>query len=140
MFFSPLEQFENYPLEISFIKNLGIIIPNFIPYLFFIIFISVVFAFFFSYNASLIINVGNSALELLYLFISSLTSRHCNIEGLLFFPLFFITFIFILISNVIGLVPFSFTLTSQLIIPVAFALIFNFFSFYMVFIYINFIF
>jgi ATP synthase subunit 6 len=39
-----------------------------------------------------------------------------------FFPLVFFTFMFILLSNVIGLIPYSFTLTSQLIVTLAFSL------------------
>ena len=39
-----------------------------------------------------------------------------NVKKQLFFPLFFNTFIFIFIANLMGLIPFSFTITSSLIV------------------------
>ena len=42
-------------------------------------------------------------------------------EGMRFFPFVFTLFIFVLFANLIGLIPYSFTVTSQLIITVALA-------------------
>jgi F-type H+-transporting ATPase subunit a len=44
-------------------------------------------------------------------------------EGLRFFPLVFSLFMFILISNVVGLIPYTFTVASHLIITVGLALL-----------------
>jgi len=87
------------------------------------------FGFFYSYRTALISGLNNIFVEMIYQFIASITSRHCGLEGLSFFPLFFLTFVFVLSMNVLGLVPFSFTLTGQLIIPVLLALSFNLFFF-----------
>jgi F-type H+-transporting ATPase subunit a len=43
-------------------------------------------------------------------------------SGMRFFPLVFSIFFFILICNIIGLIPYSFTVTSQIIITAALAL------------------
>src|SRR5215469_9376421 len=44
-------------------------------------------------------------------------------EGMKFFPLVFSIFMFILVLNVIGIIPYAFTVTSHIIITVAFALL-----------------
>src|SRR5207248_8832582 len=44
-------------------------------------------------------------------------------EGARFFPLVFSLFMFILVLNVIGIIPYTFTVTSHIIITVAFALL-----------------
>jgi len=46
-------------------------------------------------------------------------------SALSYFPLFLVVFVFILFSNLIGLVPFSFTTTAQFAITFALALSFN---------------
>jgi F-type H+-transporting ATPase subunit a len=44
-------------------------------------------------------------------------------EGMKFFPLVFSLFMFILVSNVVGLIPYMFTVASQIIVTVALALL-----------------
>src|SRR5262249_52617276 len=44
-------------------------------------------------------------------------------EGMKFFPLVFSLFMFILVLNVIGIIPYTFTVTSHIIITVALALL-----------------
>ena len=44
-------------------------------------------------------------------------------EGMKFFPLVFTLFMFILVANMIGLIPYTFTVTSHIIITAALALI-----------------
>jgi len=137
MNYTPLEQFEIYTLYTFKRDVLGIFllhfkiydIQNYALYFFILSLIFIFLSLFYIYQTTLILNVGNTALELLYFFIATLTSRHCGLQGLSFFPLFFLTFLFILFANVLGLAPLSFTLTSQLIIPVVLALTFNFFFF-----------
>jgi F-type H+-transporting ATPase subunit a len=44
-------------------------------------------------------------------------------EGMKFFPFVFSLFMFILVCNMVGLIPYTFTVTSQIIITIALALI-----------------
>src|SRR4051812_48016651 len=44
-------------------------------------------------------------------------------EGIKFFPLVFSFFMFILVSNLVGLIPYTFTVTSHIIITAALALL-----------------
>jgi F-type H+-transporting ATPase subunit a len=60
--------------------------------------------------------------EMSYEFIAGMVRSAAGEEGMRFFPLVFSIFFFILICNVVGLIPFSFTVTSQIVITAALAL------------------
>lgn len=64
---------------------------------------------------------GQAAAEVLYEFIAGTVRQTAGKEGMRFFPFVFTLFIFILMSNLIGLVPYSFSLSSQIVITFAFA-------------------
>jgi F-type H+-transporting ATPase subunit a len=61
--------------------------------------------------------------EMSYEFIASTLRSTAGDAGMKFFPLVFCLFMFILVLNVIGLIPYTFTVTSHIIITVAFALL-----------------
>jgi F-type H+-transporting ATPase subunit a len=61
--------------------------------------------------------------EVLYEFIADMIQSTTGPAGMIFFPFVFTLFTFILFANVVGLIPFAFTITSQLIITVALALL-----------------
>ena len=64
-----------------------------------------------------------SIAELAYEFVAKTIRDNMGEEGMRFFPLVFSLFMFILVLNVVGLIPYSFTVTSHLIITVALALL-----------------
>src|ERR1700744_3950180 len=57
-----------------------------------------------------------------YEFVANTVRSSAGNEGMKFFPFVFTLFMFVLFANMIGLIPFSFTVTSQLIITVALSL------------------
>ena len=61
--------------------------------------------------------------EMSYEFIAATLRDTAGPEGMKFFPLVFSLFMFILVLNVIGIIPYTFTVTSHIIITVAFALL-----------------
>src|SRR6266487_6929379 len=61
--------------------------------------------------------------EMSYEFVVTTLRSIAGPEGMKFFPLVFSLFMFILILNVIGIIPYTFTVTSHIIITVAFALL-----------------
>jgi F-type H+-transporting ATPase subunit a len=63
-----------------------------------------------------------SIAEMSYEFVANTVRSSAGNEGMKFFPFVFTLFMFVLFANMIGLIPFSFTVTSQLIITVALAL------------------
>jgi F-type H+-transporting ATPase subunit a len=61
--------------------------------------------------------------EMLYEFVADMLRETAGPEAMVFFPLVFALFSFILVANVIGLIPHGFTVTSHIIITAALALL-----------------
>lgn len=123
--FSPFEQFELnvfYPL---YIGNLDFSITNTTITLVFAILLILFFLTISLYNATLIPGYWQSLIELIYKFIQSLIKEQIGSKGQPYFPLIFVVFLFILFLNLIGLVPYGFTVTAQ--IAVTFTLALSFF-------------
>ena len=57
-----------------------------------------------------------------YEFVANTVRSSAGTEGMKFFPFVFTLFMFVLFANLIGLIPYSFTVTSQIIITAALAL------------------
>jgi F-type H+-transporting ATPase subunit a len=64
-----------------------------------------------------------SVAELLYEFVAGMIRVNVGQEGMRFFPLVFSLFTFILVSNVVGIIPYQFTVASHLIVTAAMALL-----------------
>jgi len=63
-----------------------------------------------------------SAAELTYEFVAEMLRSTAGHEGMRFFPFVFTVFMFVLLLNVFGLIPYGFTVTSHIIITAALAL------------------
>ena len=63
-----------------------------------------------------------SAAEISYEFVASTVRSTAGSEGMRFFPFVFTLFMFILTVNFIGLIPYTFTVTSHIIVTVALAI------------------
>jgi F-type H+-transporting ATPase subunit a len=64
-----------------------------------------------------------SVAEISYEFVASTIRSTAGSEGMKFFPLVFSLFMFVLITNLVGLVPLSFSVTSQIIVTASLALL-----------------
>jgi F-type H+-transporting ATPase subunit a len=64
-----------------------------------------------------------SIAEISYEFVADTIRTTAGPEGMIYFPLVFSLFMFILVANVVGLIPGGFTVTSHLIITAALALL-----------------
>src|SRR4030088_858625 len=64
-----------------------------------------------------------SLAELIYEFVARMIRSTVGPEGMSFFPLVFSLFTFIMVSNVIGIIPYAFTVSSHLIVTAALALL-----------------
>jgi F-type H+-transporting ATPase subunit a len=60
--------------------------------------------------------------EVIYEFVAYTVRSSAGTEGMKFFPFVFTLFMFVLFANLIGLIPFSFTVTSQVIVTATLAL------------------
>jgi len=128
LFFSPLEQFEIYPLISIYLGNVDISITNHT------ITLLIIFAFLFiiifsitnEENQSILIipNKWQAVLELMYLALLKMVFDNIpKKEGQYFFPFIFSVFFFILCLNLIGLIPYASTLTAQFIVTFTIALV-----------------
>src|SRR5580658_8189235 len=63
-----------------------------------------------------------SIAEMSYEFVANTVRSSAGNEGMKFFPFVFTLFMFVLFANMIGLIPYSFTVTSQLIVTATLAL------------------
>jgi F-type H+-transporting ATPase subunit a len=64
-----------------------------------------------------------SAVEGIYEFIADTVRQSAGEEGMKFFPFVFSLFAFVLVCNLIGLIPYSFTVTSQIIVTASLAVL-----------------
>lgn len=64
-----------------------------------------------------------SVAELSYEFVATTLRNATGTEGMKFLPFVFTLFMFVLFANLIGLIPYSFTVTSQLIVTAILALV-----------------
>jgi F-type H+-transporting ATPase subunit a len=64
-----------------------------------------------------------SVAEISYEFVASMIRSTAGSEGLKFFPLIFSLFMFICVSNLIGIIPYTFTVSSHIIVTAALALL-----------------
>ncbi len=126
-FLSPLEQFQILPFFSFQIGLLDFTITNETVILILILFFSCVFLL--SLNKEndstlfIIPNRWQTVLEMIYAMVLSIVNENIKSKkASLFFALVFSIFFMLLSLNVIGLIPFSFTLTSHLIVTLGISL------------------
>ncbi len=71
----------------------------------------------------LVPNRLQSAAEMTYEFVVNTVHMTAGKEGMKFFPFVFTLFLFVLFSNLLGLIPYAYTVTSQIVVTFAFAAI-----------------
>jgi len=122
MIFSPLEQFQILPLFVGFHYNLSLTNASLI-----IIFSLASFILF----QSLLLNKDKGyivpsriqiLMEGLYTTVITIIEDNLGKRGLIYFPFIIVVCLYVLLSNVLGLVPYSFTTTSHLVVTLALAL------------------
>jgi F-type H+-transporting ATPase subunit a len=64
-----------------------------------------------------------SVAEISYEFVANTIRSTAGSEGMKFFPLIFSLFMFIMVSNLVGIIPYAFTVSSHLIVTAALALL-----------------
>jgi ATP synthase subunit 6 len=111
---SPLEQFEVVPI-IAIILNVKFAFTNSSYFLCIILFFIIVFLYLSCFNSTLVPNNWQSILEMTFDFIQSVICDSLGFKGSKFVPMIFSMFIFIFGSNILGLVPYSFTVTSHIV-------------------------
>jgi F-type H+-transporting ATPase subunit a len=74
-------------------------------------------------NARLVPGRVQSMGELLYEFVAGLVRDNVGSAGRKYFPFIFTLFVFVLFGNLVGMIPFSFTYTSHIVVTFAMAIV-----------------
>jgi F-type H+-transporting ATPase subunit a len=64
-----------------------------------------------------------SVAEITYEFVATTIRSTAGSEGMKFFPLIFSLFMFICVSNLVGIIPYAYTISSQIVVTAALALL-----------------
>lgn len=67
-------------------------------------------------NSTLVPSRWQSAIELIYEFVYNLIQEQIGSQGYKYFPFIFTLFVFLIFSNLLGMIPYSFTSTSHVVI------------------------
>lgn len=119
---SPLAQFEVKPLHELYFAGYNISYTNASLWMSLAAFGVILFLSLGSRKAALVPGRLQSLVEISYSFIANQVRDMCGKEGLKFFPLVFSLFMFVLFGNLLGMLPYSFTFTSHIIVTFALAL------------------
>ena len=134
---SPLEQFEILNLSTKFIKIFqkffklkefsiflfNIIFSNFFLFTFFIFFFIFIIFYFLKLNNKLFPNYNlYFFIDFLYNFIQDLIIQNIGIEDEKYNQYLILIFFFLLFSNIFGMIPYTFTLTSHILITFSLSL------------------
>ena len=120
---SPLQQFEIKTIAAAKIGGIDVSFTN--ASLFMVVAITAITAFLLlgMRKRALVPGRLQSLAELFYEFIAGLVRDNVGHAGRPYFPFIFSLFMFILFANTIGLIPFTFTVTSHIIVTFALALV-----------------
>jgi len=122
-FFSPLEQFSIIKIIPVAIGQLDISITNSSILTGLACAIAFFFYNFAVANARLVPSAWQTCAEFIYEFIFfTVLSENVKKNGSLYFPILFTIFSFIFFCNLVGMVPFSFTVTSHIVVTLALAI------------------
>lgn len=121
---NPMEQFEVKPLIADPLFSIGGHPIYFTNQALFMIIVVMAASLFLTLTVSknrLVPTRGQSMAEVSYEFVANMINSTMGHEGLAFFPFIFTIFMFVLFSNFFGLIPYTFTVTSQIAITFALA-------------------
>jgi F-type H+-transporting ATPase subunit a len=121
---SPIAQFEIKPLlTLGKIGEAPIAFTNSAAYMFVAVAIIIGFLLLATRSRALVPSRWQSMAELSYEFVANTVRQSAGTEGMKFFPLVFSLFMFVLIANLVGLIPYTFTVTSHIIVTFVLAML-----------------
>ena len=118
----PIHQFNIEPIvTLGHIGKHAIAITNSTVYMF--VAVGIIGLLMLASGRQLIPGRMQSVAEISYEFVASTIRSTAGSEGMKFFPLIFSLFMFICVSNLVGIIPYTFTISSHIIVTVALALL-----------------
>jgi F-type H+-transporting ATPase subunit a len=113
---SPLEQFKIKPLIPLFVGGVDLSFTNASLFMLLAALLPLAILWGMGRRTQLVPGLLQAAVEKTYLFIAGLVEHNTGEEGRPYFPLIFSVFMFVFFGNMLGMLPFGFTFTSQLAI------------------------
>jgi F-type H+-transporting ATPase subunit a len=120
---SPLEQFEIHQITPMHIGHYDVSFNNSAVFMVGIVLLLSFFMIGGMSRATLVPGRWQLMVESAYEFVANMINDTAGAEGRKYFPFIFTLFMFILFSNLIGIIPYTFTVTSHIIVTFAFAAI-----------------
>jgi F-type H+-transporting ATPase subunit a len=118
---NPMEQFEVKPLVPLHLAGYDISFTNQALWMCLVVAATSLFLVYAAAGRRLVPTRAQSMAEMSYEFVANMISSAAGEEGLKFFPFIFTIFMFVLAANIFGLLPGSFTVTSQIAVTFALA-------------------
>ena len=118
---SPVEQFTIKVLYSLTFLGYDISFTNSSLFMVLAVLVSSGFLYFAMRPASTIPGKVQCLAEMMYEFVANILDSNVGKEGKPYFPFIFTLFLFILFSNLLGLIPYSYTVTSQIVVTFAMA-------------------
>ena len=119
---SPLEQFVIKPIVPVEIGGVDVSFTNSALFMTIAVVVAAVFLLLGMRRSDIVPGRWQAAVELSYDFIAGLLRDTVGAEGRKYFPIIFTLFMFVLLGNLLGMVPYSFTFTSHIVVTFAMAI------------------
>ena len=113
---SPVEQFTIKTLMQLELFGYDVSFSNSALFMMLTVILSVAYLTYAMRNRDMVPGRMQASAEMLYEFVSEMVRSNVGSEGRPFFPFIFTLFIFLLFGNMLGLIPYSYTFTSQIVV------------------------
>ena len=120
---SPLEQFVWKPIVPAEIGGVDVSFSNSSLFMTMTVVVATLFLVLGMRRSAIVPGRLQVAVELSYEFIAGLLRDTVGSEGRKYFPIVFTLFMFVLLGNLLGMVPYSFTFTSHIVVTFAMAIV-----------------
>ena len=120
---SPLEQFVWKPIVPAEIGGVDVSFSNSSLFMTITVVVATLFLVLGMRRSAIVPGRWQVAVELSYEFIAGLLRDTVGVEGRKYFPIVFTLFMFVLLGNLLGMVPYSFTFTSHIVVTFAMAIV-----------------
>ncbi len=120
---SPLEQFVWKPIVPAEIGGVDVSFSNSSLFMTMTVVVATLFLVLGMRRSAIVPGRWQVAVELSYEFIAGLLRDTVGAEGRKYFPIVFTLFMFVLLGNLLGMVPYSFTFTSHIVVTFAMAIV-----------------
>lgn len=120
---NPIHQFEIEQLVSLHVGKINLSFTNVSLFMFVTVISTSVFLYFCSSANKLIPGRCQSIVELAYEFVAATLRDSTDMKGMQFFPFVFSLFLFILVANCLGMFPYFYTITSQIVVTFVLAML-----------------